>query len=99
MRFIRINLKLMVLLILEIINIPISILDILSIYLLNKRELSLLVLTESDISVLADYDKIGELDDEGLELWLNKYLLVTIKLSSVFYIIIALLILLIVLIL
>ncbi len=92
--FIKSILKLLALFLLVIINIPIGILDILSIYLF-KRTLTSLILTASDVSVLADCDNIKNLDDEDFELRLNKYLLIAVKSALVFYITIALIVILI----
>lgn len=91
--FIRITLKTVLLLILGIIIIPLGILNPLSVYLFN-RPLSSLVSTESEISEIFS-SNVKELNNEEYELWLNKGLLVTIKLALAFYITIALLIVLI----
>ena len=88
--FIRVSLKTALLLILGIIIIPLGILNPLSVYLFN-RPLSSLIFTESELSEILN-SNVKELNDEEYELWLNKSLLVAIKLVLVFYITIALLI-------
>ena len=90
---IRIILKSLSLFILGIINIPIDILIILSNHLFNGS-LSSLIYTESEISEIFNID-VKELNDEEYELWLNKLLLVAIRSALVFYITIALIVILI----
>lgn len=85
--FIRISLKLLLLFILVIINLPMDILSILSIYLFNRS----LVYTKSDVLELFNLD-VEELNDEEFEFWLNKLLLVAVRSALVFYITTALII-------
>ena len=85
--FIRISLKLLSLVILMIINLPMDILSILSIYLFNRS----LVYTKSEVFNL----DVKKLNDEEFEFWLNKLLLVAVRSALVFYITTALIIILI----
>lgn len=88
--FIRVTLKTVLLLILGISIIPLGILNPVSVCLFN-RPLSSLIFTESEISEIF-ISNVKELNDEEYELWLNKSLLVAIKLVLAFYITIALIV-------
>lgn len=88
--FIRISLKLLLLFILVIVNIPMDILNILSNYLFNRS----LIYTKSEISKLFNRG-VEELNDEEFEFWLNKLLLVAVRSALVFYITAALIVILI----